>query len=336
MANELVLAGSGEIQPANTRATNPAYTYLAGLRASGRRSMASTLQKVAAMLPGAGDLATTPWPALRYEHMVALRTKLTERGLAPATVNKYLAALRGVLRESWRLGLIDAETYQRAIDVSNVQGERLPAGRGLGPGELGALMRACAEDHSPAGARDAAIIALAYSAGLRRDELISLDLADLADDGDGITLRVLGKRNKQRLAYLDNGAALAMRDWLAVRGSEPGALFYSGRRGGHLIGGQRMSGQALMAMLGRRAQAAGVADLSPHDLRRSFVTDLLESGVDIATVANMAGHESIETTRRYDRRGEQAKRKAARSLHVPYQRRGLIEGAGSSGRAPNG
>lgn len=321
MANEVVKAGLGELQPANTAATNPAYSYLAGLMASGRRSMTSTLRKVAGLL--GGDLDTIPWQVLRYEHAMALRTTLIEQGLAPATVNKYLAAVRGVLREAWRLGLMDADQYQRAIEVGNVKGSRLPAGRGLGSGELGALMRTCANDHSPAGARDAAIIAVGYGAGLRRDEMLKLDLADLADDGELITLTVLGKRNKQRLVYLDNGAAQALRDWLQVRGREPGALFFSGLRGGHLVAGQRMTGQAIMAMLARRATAAGLVALSPHDLRRSFVTDLLESGIDLATVANMAGHESLETTRRYDRRGEQAKRKAARSLHVPYQKRGL-------------
>ena len=92
-----------------------------------------------------------------------------------------------------------------------------------------------------------------------------------------------------------------------MRGTDPGALFYAGLRGGHLVAGQRLTGQAIRDVVHRRAAQAGVEDASPHDLRRSFVSDLLDAGVDIATVAAMAGHANIETTRRYDRRGETAK-----------------------------
>lgn len=152
---------------------------------------------------------------------------------------------------------------------------------------------------------------------------LSLDLADvtMTEDDEVVTLRILGKRNKERLVYLNNGAAVASADWLSVRGDEPGALFWSGRKGGQLTVGQRMTGQAIRAMLNRRAEQAGIENVTPHDLRRSFVSDLLDAGVDISTLADMAGHANVQTTRRYDRRGEEAKKRAARSLHVPYVRR---------------
>lgn len=295
--------------------TNPALVYLAGLSPTGRRTMAATLGRIAEML--GGDLRGIPWASLRYEHVVALRTKLSGE-LSPATVNKYLSAIRGTLRAAWRMGQMDAETYQRATDVHGVTGQTLPAGRALGPGEIEALMRVCANDHTPAGTRDGAIIAVAYAGGLRRAELAALDVADLADDGEALTVRVLGKRHKERLAYLDNGAARTLRDWLRTRGAADGALFYSGRKGGRLNTGRRMTGQAIRDVIARRAEQAGIPSCSPHDLRRSFVSDLLDAGHDLSTAAAMAGHANVETTRRYDRRGEQAKRKAARSLHVPY------------------
>ena len=260
--------------------------------------------------------------------MQAIRTTLSER-LKPGTVNTTLCALRCVAQEAWRLGQIDAETYARIKDVPAVTGSTLPAGRAVGSGEMGTILAACAQDPSPAGVRDGAIIALAYGGGLRRAELAGLTLDSiLTDDGESITLKLVGKRHKERLVYLDNGGAAALRDWLAVRGRADGPLLYRGIKGGQLVSGAGMTPQAIRHVLHRRAQQAKVDHVTPHDLRRSFVSDLLEGGVDIATVAQMAGHANVQTTARYDRRPEAAKKRAARVIHVPYTRRDVSERQG--------
>lgn len=129
---------------------------------------------------------------------------------APATANKMLSALRGVLGAAFNLGQMDAEDYRRATEVKGVKGETLPAGRSITRGEIQALMDDCMADQSAAGARDAAIIALLYSCGLRRAELTGLDLDDY--DPERGTLRVRGKRNKQRLVHVVSGAADALAD----------------------------------------------------------------------------------------------------------------------------
>jgi integrase len=300
--------------------TNPAAVYLASLRPSGRYTVMRTLDRLAASMGHTWE--TFPWASLRYEHVQAIRAQLADTYKA-STVNLTLCALRRVAEEAWKLGQISAEDCQRIKSVGSVMGSTLPTGRAVGPGELAAMLRACLEENTPAATRDAAIVAMGYAGGLRRAEMANLQLEHLEDDGETISLRVQGKRNKERLVYLDNGAAAAIRDWLIYRGGAPGPLFYSGRRGGHLNPGQGMTPQAIRDVIHRRAEQAGVVKVTPHDLRRSFVSDLLDAGVDIKTVADMAGHASVTTTARYDRRPEARKKKAAKSLHVPYLKRAI-------------
>jgi integrase len=169
--------------------------------------------------------------------------------------------------------------------------------------------------------RDAAIVAVAYTCGLRRAELVALDLSDF-DENVG-ALKVKGKRNKERTAYAVNGAGAALGDWLKIRGDEPGPLFHPINKGG-VIQHQRMTTQAIYGLLQKRASQAGVKDLSPHDLRRSFAGDLLDAGADLSIVQKLMGHASPTTTARYDRRPERAKRQAAERLHIPYHRPAFV------------
>jgi site-specific recombinase XerC len=296
--------------------TNPALIYLASLAPSGRRTMAARLT-AAVQLMG-GDLSKADWSALRFEHVTALRSRLSELGRAPASVNATLSALRGVARASWQLGQMNAEDYHRIAAVKNVRGSRLPAGRALTPGEIGALLDTCAGDETAGGARDAAVIALLYGAGLRRSEAAALDLTHY-DSATG-ELKVLGKGDKERLVPLEAGVTAALDDWLRVRGSNAGPLLCPVRKGGR-VELRRMSAQAIYDALLKRGSGAGIQSLSPHDLRRTFASDLLDVSGDVSAVQKLLGHANVQTTMRYDRRGEVAKRKAINLLHLPYRSR---------------
>jgi site-specific recombinase XerD len=297
---------------------NPAAVYLASLESpTSRRTMRQALDTIAGLLTGNADALACNWAAVRFQHTAAIRSKLAEE-YAASTTNKFLSALRGTLKAAWQLGQMSAEDYHKAASVGGVKGETVPAGRELSGGEISALMQVCAQDPSPAGTRDAAIIALLYACGLRRAEVVALDLKDYDPETGQLVVR--GKRNKERYAYPINGAARAMADWLLFRGGEPGALFRAINKGGRIRKGV-MTTQAIYNILRKRAEEAGVKEFSPHDLRRTFVSDLLDAGADIVTVSKMAGHASVQTTARYDRRPEEAKRKAANLLHVPYQKR---------------
>ncbi len=213
-----------------------------------------------------------------------------------------------------------AEDYRRAVDVRNVKGSTLPRGRALSTGEITALFHVCMEDETAAGPRDAAIMAVLYAGGLRRAEAIGLDLGDYNPEDGALTVRA-GKGNKARIVYATNGSKEAIEAWLSVRGAESGPLLYRIRRGGHLVA-ERLTPQAILHVLTKRRKEAEVKAFSPHDLRRSFISDLLDAGADIATVQKLAGHASPTTTSRYDRRGERVKKKAAAMLHVPYRMQG--------------
>jgi len=294
--------------------------YLASLSEGSRRTMHHSLNVIAWLLSGdALDAFTLDWSRVRYPHTAAVRAWLAEH-YRPATANKMLAALRQVLRHAWMLGQMSAEDYHRARDMGGVRGETLPAGRDLGTGEIAALMQACERDPSPAGARDAAVIALMYATGIRRASVVTLDLADY--DPAAQTLRVrAAKGRKDYLAHVpQNGASRALDDWLAVRGGAAGPLFWPINKGGRLIP-RRLSSQAIYNLLAKRGIEAGVNHFSPHDLRRTLAGDLLDAGADVVTVQKILAHANVQTTARYDRRPEASKRKAAALIHVPYRGR---------------
>ncbi len=295
---------------------HPAMVYIAHLAPGSRRTMHEALDTIAGILTNkACNAASLDWSALRYQHTAVVRSALAER-YSPATANKMLCALRGVLKEAWRLGQVNAEDYHRAIDLQAVKGEKLPRGRALGAGEVRTLFQSCATDRTAAGARDAALLAVLYGAGLRREEAVNLDLENYNPETGELIIRA-GKGRKDRIVYATNGSALALEAWLKARGNEAGSLFCPVNKGG-TITLRRMTAQAVYYILQERAKAAGVQRLSPHDLRRTFVSDLLDAGADISTVQHLAGHANVQTTARYDRRGEASKRKAAELLHVPY------------------
>ncbi|MEO8284885.1 MAG: tyrosine-type recombinase/integrase [Chloroflexota bacterium] len=297
---------------------HPAAVYLARLSPGSRRTMTTSLDLIAGMLTSNHcNLQTMQWSELRYRHTAALRTLLAQL-YAPATANKMLAALRGVLKEAWRLGLMSAEEYHRAADLPSLRGTTLPRGRALSQNELGGLFNACASDKSAAGRRDAALLAVLYNCGLRRSELVALDLLDYDPSQGALTVRS-GKGNKARMSYATDASITVLEEWLGVRGLSAGPLFTPVNKAGKITL-RRISDQAVRKILLKRATESGVSPFSPHDLRRTMIGDLLDAGADISTVQRIAGHANVTTTARYDRRGEAAKRKASNLLNVPTKK----------------
>jgi len=304
------------VQPTETTKGSPAAVYLAGLGSdASRKSQGQSLRVIAELFKTTPE--AVPWHKFDYRLSQFVKNSLTAN-LSPSNVNRHLSALRGVLKSAWRMGLMSHDAYERARDVANVTYESIPAGRSLDQGELLALVKSCAAEGGKIATRDAAIIGVAYGAGLRRSELVNLNLEDF--DVETGKLSVLnGKGRKSRRVFLKNGAKAALEDWIEIRGQEAGPMFYRVRRGGHFIR-SRLPAPSIYTILKLRAAKASVEHFSPHDIRRTFAGDLMDAGADISSIQKLMGHADAGTTTLYDRRPERTREQASGLLHFPYKR----------------
>jgi site-specific recombinase XerD len=222
--------------------------------------------------------------------------------------------------------LMAADDYQRIMLVKMVSGVRLPTGRMMSQGEIKALVDACLNDYlkvkddntpakqSPAAYRDLAIFGLMYIGGLRRSEVADLNVEDI--DLELKEARIIGKGNKERMLFLDEGTVIAVKQWLELRGDFEGALFYRVLKNGKIQAG-RLSDQAIYNVVKKRQKEAGITEISPHDFRKTFISTILEETGDLRMAQALAGHSDPKTTANYDRREIKEMRKAAGSLHFP-------------------
>jgi integrase/recombinase XerD len=243
--------------------------------------------------------SSSPDAAIDY---LAARTRHGRRndpGLAPSSLRRRAAALKGFFRFAYGEGFIGVDVAAH-LDLPRPS-RLLP--ETLTVAETDRLLDAAGgDDAEPRALRDRALLELLYAAGLRISEAIGLDREDLSNDGSFV--RVIGKGDKERLVPVGDVAL----DWLARWIDGPrAALLAVGRvppgRGGPLFVGERggrLARQQAWAAVKRASARAGLAArISPHTLRHSFATHLLEGGADLRIVQELLGHASISTTQLY-------------------------------------
>lgn len=295
---------------------HPAVIYLFDLGSErSRRVMAQSLRSIVSILGGVdasdADFMLINWSAIRRPHSVYIRTQLAAQ-YRPATANRTLSALRGVLKTAWKLDQIDTPAYRAAIDVARIPTDQPANGRAVTSVEIAALVQACKTDKSPAGARDAAIIGLFYACGLRRSELVALVIEDF--DPATNRLRVQSGKGRARNLLVEGGALRALLDCIEQTQRTAGPLFVPILKGGHITD-RPMNVQSIYDMLQKRARQAGIKPCSPHDLRRTFIGGMLQQGMDLTTAASLAGHASPETTQNYER---PSSRRRTKLTDYPY------------------
>lgn len=304
--------------PVEQRPTHDPYqVYLDSLKsAESRQTMKGALDRIARMQTGDDDAtgAWQPWWLLRYEHTMAIRAAIMSKGYSPSHVNKHLIAIRQVLRTCWRMELMTADEYERAADIKSLKVQRLPAGRNIHRDELAAMLKVWEDDDSPAAVRNAAIIAVLYSTGMRRAEAAGA-LLERYDAGER-ALRVIGKGDKERHVYVSPSAVPLLDAWLSLIGSRRGPMFRPIHKTGK-IHDEPMTPRAVGYVVDRTRRKAGLPPLATHDFRRTHTGDLLDAGVDLATAQKLLGHASPMTTAAYDRRPGRRARAAADLLTLP-------------------
>lgn len=226
-----------------------------------------------------------------------------ERQLAPSTRRVALAAINGMFE------FLVAERQIDRNPAAQVRSPRVPDAppRALTVEQVGALLAAPGES-TPSAKRDTAILEVLYGVGVRVSELVGLDTSDV-DLGASPSVRVLGKGAKERVVPLTGHAHRTLRTWLADDGrrallraaarrwGDTGAVdaVFVNQRGGRLT----RRGAHLVVVAHGRTAGIPANDITPHTLRHSCATHMLEGGADLRSIQEMLGHESVDTTQRY-------------------------------------
>lgn len=308
-------SSSNSLTVLDAEVQHPAVVYLASLSSGSRQTVQHSLGSVATFL-GYEDYLSVPWCRLRFQHMQALRQWLIEK-YAPTTARKILAFVRGVLLTCRRLNLMTADTYLNATDIPPIKGEMPKVGRLVPLDDLTKLLTVCAADPRPAGFRDAAIIAVLATTGIRRGELAALALAAYKRDDHTLLITKTKTKRPREVPLLGNAERL-VKEWLEYRNPHGEHLFQAITGHGRVTP-RKMTPNTVLDILARRALQAGIPKLTPHDLRRTIISNLLASGVDLGTIQNLSGHQNIDTLLSYDRRGHEALQAAvAEHVFIPY------------------
>ena len=304
------------LDPNRDRPLHPVLTWLAGLGPTSRPSMLAALRRgLAAVDPGpALDPLAFDWAAFGHADMLRCKVGLEGRG-SPASRNMSLVALRGVAKAAWQLRLLTLDELERIRSVPNFKhsGET-GKGRFVPRADRSRLFR-FDRVHPVVAARDRALLSLMLGGGLRRAEAVSLKRSNI-DQADGM-ITVLGKGGRVRRVPMGRAVAGAVNAWMVLLPPEYKSVFPLVSRTGRFLVDRSISGAAVAELLRRRAAGAGIPSVKPHDLRRTCASDCLEAGVDVLALQRLLGHQSANTTLRYDMRGEKARRAAVEAVYVP-------------------
>ncbi|WP_445427969.1 tyrosine-type recombinase/integrase [Alishewanella sp. HL-SH05] len=289
----------------------PCALYLGRLSPTSRSSIASQLNSVAKLMNWPDDYGSY-FAKIDYQQALLIRAVLTNVGWQPRSVNRAMIAIRCIIKVAVMMGQAD---QKEAAHIATIDRLKHPEHQGtpLSTKQVDQLFTLLERGRCAVAKRNLAIFALLLGTGLRRSELVALLLSDYNRRDHTLLVRN-GKGNKSRLLFLPKWCQEHIAVWLRERRLEDGFLLCKTYTSGKVVPDVGMTVSSVYRLIKQKLTAIGVPNVSPHDMRRTFITRLLEQNVDINTVRQMAGHADIRTTTVYDKRDHQFMKQAAQTL----------------------
>lgn len=286
---------------------NPAVRYISSLDAKSSQSTTINILNNLAKCMGFEDLHKCPWEDMNYDVVQFILRNLKERELAPTTINSYMNAIKQTMQHAFYDELIEVKVLSRIKGIKQVRGERISKGRKIESSEIRALLDTCSQSKKHGDIRDAAIICMMRGCGLRRAEVPALKYDSI--DKSNKLVKVLGKGNKERMMQIPDQIYPIIERWMTIvdkqdwRGKSPTYLFMPSHKSGRLLN-KRLGDSSIRYILDQRISKANIDRFSPHDMRRTFATTLLENNREMSDVQLLMGHSDIRTTIKYDLRNK--------------------------------
>ena len=226
------------------------------------------------------------------------RAAMLEKDLSPSTVNVRLSAIRKLIGEARRNGILDAEQAAQMADVPNVRQQGTRLGNWLTREQAKELL-AVPDRSSLKGKRDAVILALLLGCALRRRELAELRIIDLVQrEGRWVLLDLVGKGKRVRTVAMPVWVKQAIDAWTTAANITKGRLLRPVNKGGKVVG-EALADWSIWSVVENSAKEIGIEHFGAHDLRRTCAKLCRKNGGDLEQIKFLLGHSSIQTTERY-------------------------------------
>jgi integrase len=230
--------------------------------------------------------------------LLAYRAQLVERNLSPSTINVQLSAIRQLVTEARRHGILDSETAASIADVPNIRQQGTRMGNWLNREQAKKLL-AVPDQEKLIGKRDHALLALLIGCGLRRQELAQLKFEEIVErEGRAVIVDLVGKGRRVRTVAIPFWVKQSIDRWTAGAGITGGPLLRPVSKSGKLSE-LALGDRSIWSVVERSAKEIGIKNFGAHDLRRTCAKLCRKSGGDLEQIKFLLGHSSIQTTERY-------------------------------------